>query len=271
MSDTTAPFTDSVPENYDRYMGPMLFEPYAEDLVARLKLREGMRVLEVACGTGIVTRRLREALPASAKLIATDLSEPMLAFARRKFSSGESIEWQQADALALPFADQSFDAVLCQFGLMFVPDKPAALREMHRVLASGGQLLFNTWHELQRNDFCHVAHTTAIASLRDDPPKFYELPFSLYDDAQLQSWMEEAGFESVSVRAVDLPCVSPSAADAAKGLVQGTPLAVALKERNADTAAITEAVTAALGARFKGSPIRGRMCALICEGFRRAL
>ena len=144
MSDTAASFTESVPENYDRYMGPMLFEPYAEDLVERLKIREGMRVLEVACGTGIVTRRLRDALPPGATLIATDLSEPMLAFARQKFDGDRSIEWQQADALALPFADQSFDAVICQFGLMFVPEKLAALREIHRVLTPAGQLLLNT-------------------------------------------------------------------------------------------------------------------------------
>ena len=268
MSANAASFSESVPENYDRYMGPMLFEPYAEDLVERLKICDGMRVLEVACGTGIVTRRLREALPASAKLIATDLSEPMLAMARRKFDGDSSIDWQQADALALPFADESFDAVVCQFGLMFMPDKLAALREMHRVLAPNGQLVFNTWHELQRNDFCYVAHTTAMTFFESDPPKFYEVPFSLYDARQLQSWMAEAGFTNVTVRPLDLRSVSPSAADAAKGLVQGTPLAVALKERNANTAAITDAVAAALRARFKGTSVSGRMCALICEGLR---
>jgi ubiquinone/menaquinone biosynthesis C-methylase UbiE len=268
MSEYSSRFVESVPENYDRYMGPMLFEPYAEDLVERLKVRKGMRVLEVACGTGIVTRRLRDALPPRAKLVATDLSEPMLELARQKFDGDDSVEWQAADALALPFADGSFDAVVCQFGLMFVPDKLAALREMHRVLAPGGQLLLNTWHELQYNDVCYVAHTTAATFFDNDPPKFYELPFSLHDRDQLQSWFEQAGFKNVSVRSVGLPSVSPSAADAAKGLVQGTPLAVALKERNADIDAITDAVAKALRARFKDHPVRGRMCALICEGFR---
>ena len=268
MSGNAASFSESVPENYDRYMGPMLFEPYAEDLVERLKIRDGMRVLEVACGTGIVTRRLREALPPSAKLIATDLSEPMLVFARGKLGDGGSIEWQQADAMALPFADESFDAVVCQFGLMFVPDKLAALREMRRVLKPDGQLLLNTWHELQHNDFCNVAHTTTATFFETDPPKFYEIPFSLHDPRQLQSWMDDAGLKNATARRLDLPCVSPSAADAAKGLVQGSPLAVALKERNADSAAITEGVAAALRARFKDNPVRGRMCALVCEGVR---
>ena len=264
----TAPFTESVPENYDRYMGPMLFEPYAEDLVARLQVRDGLRVLEVACGTGIVTRRLRDALPSDAALMATDLSEPMLGFARRKFDGDASVKWQAADAMALPFADASFDAVVCQFGLMFVPDKLAALREMHRVLSPGGQLLLNTWHDLRHNDFCHVAHTTEMTFFENDPPKFYEIPFSLHDRQQLHGWLEEAGFRNVHVRAVDLPSVSPSAADAAKGLVQGTPLAVAIRERNADINAITDAVAAALRRTFRDNPVRGRMCALICEAAR---
>ena len=268
MSGNAASFSESIPENYDCYMGPMLFEPYAEDLVERLKMRDGMRVLEVACGTGIVTARLRAALPANAKLVATDLSEPMLAFAQRKHGGDNTIEWQQADAMALPFADGSFDAVLCQFGLMFVPDKLAALREMHRVLAPRGQLLLNTWHELQHNDFCNIAHTTAMSFFENDPPRFYETPFSLHNREQLQSWLAAAGFNEIIVRPLDLPSVSPSAAEAAKGLVQGTPLAVALKERNAEIDAITDAVAAALRARFRDNPIRGRMCALICEAVR---
>ena len=265
MPDNTSPFVGSIPENYDRYMGPMVFEPYAEDLARRLVVREGMRVLEVACGTGIVTRFLRERLPAGSRLVATDLSEPMLSFARQKAGSANNVEWKQADALALPFADASFDAVVCQFGLMFVPDKVAALREAHRVLTPGGQLLFNTWDEMRHNDFTLVAHTTEMTFFANDPPKFYDIPFSLHDARQLQSWMEEAGFKEAIVRPINLPCVSPSAADAAKGLVQGTPIAVAINERGGDIEAITDGVAEALRRRFRDHPLRGRMCALVCE------
>jgi ubiquinone/menaquinone biosynthesis C-methylase UbiE len=268
MAEPVAAFTESVPENYDRYMGPMLFEPYADDLVQRLKLRDPMRVLEVACGTGIVTRHLRERLSPDSELIATDLSEPMLVMAQRKFDANAAIKWQQADAMALPFPDESFDAVVCQFGLMFVPDKAAAVAEAFRVLRPGGQFLFNTWCDLQQNDFTNVAHATEMTFFENDPPKFYEIPFSLHDEDQLQRWMEEAGFKKAVVRPVNLPSVSPSAADAAKGLVQGTPLAVALKERNADIEAITDAVAQALRANFRDNPVRGRMCALVCEGIR---
>ncbi|MGN6187166.1 MAG: class I SAM-dependent methyltransferase [Thermoanaerobaculia bacterium] len=122
-------FAGSVPEKYDRYMGPIFFEPYAADLVNRLHASAGMRVLELACGTGIVTRRLRDVLPEDATLVATDLNEGMIKQAVRKFGANERIEWRQADATDLPFSDEAFDAVICQFGVMFFPNKPAAFRQ----------------------------------------------------------------------------------------------------------------------------------------------
>jgi len=128
-----ASFSGSVPENYNRLLGPVLFEPYARDLVARLDRRDGVRVLEVACGTGIVTRRLREELPPAARLVATDLNEPMLDEARRNVPL-DGITWQQADAQELPFPDDAFDAYVCQFGLMFLPDKVRGFDEARRVV-----------------------------------------------------------------------------------------------------------------------------------------
>src|SRR5437870_8968818 len=135
-----ASFTGSVPAFYDRCLGPVLFEPYANDLVARLDVGDDQRVLELACGTGIVTRRLREALPESATLVATDLFDAMLVHARSVVPDA-GIEWQQADAQDLPFADGSFDTVVCQFGLMFLPDKVRGFREARRVLRDGGSLI----------------------------------------------------------------------------------------------------------------------------------
>ena len=130
-------FQGAVPENYDRYLGPVIFEPWAEDLVSRLANKKYKRVLEIACGTGIVTRRLRDALPVTIEIVATDLNSDMFEFAKPKFEGHENIIWQQADASALPFPDCSFDAAVCQFGVMFVPDKAAAMRESYRVLRGG--------------------------------------------------------------------------------------------------------------------------------------
>jgi len=146
-------FQGSVPENYDRYLGPVIFEPWAEDLVLRLAGKKYERILEIACGTGIVTRRLRDALPATTEIIATDLNSDMFEFAKPKFSSGENVVWQQADASDLPFPNYLFDAVVCQFGLMFVPDKAATMGESYRVLRPGGVFLFNVWDGFAANPF----------------------------------------------------------------------------------------------------------------------
>src|SRR4026209_416058 len=138
-------FQGAVPKNYDRYFRPVIFEPWAEDLVSRLANKKNKRVLEIACGTGIVTRRLRDALPATTEIVATDLNSDMFEFAKPKFRDDEKVIWQQADASALPFPDCWFDAAVGHFGVMSAPDKAAAMRESHRVLRSGGVFLFNVW------------------------------------------------------------------------------------------------------------------------------
>src|SRR3954469_3139815 len=138
MDNKNAQFAGSIPAAYDRYLGPMFFDPYAEDIAARLDVGPNSSVLELACGTGIVTRVLRNRLPATARLVATDLNEPMMQSAAAKFTQNDAIEWKQADATNLPFDDKSFDAVVCQFGFMFFPDKAASAREAFRVLKPGG-------------------------------------------------------------------------------------------------------------------------------------
>jgi SAM-dependent methyltransferase len=139
MPNNNVAFVGSIPENYDRYLGPVLFEPYAADIARRLNLPDDGSVLEIACGTGIVTRQLRQQLPPTVKIVATDLNEAMMNYARQKFGADENIEWRQADATELPFEDRSCDAVVCQFGLMFMPDKARAATEAFRVLKPGGR------------------------------------------------------------------------------------------------------------------------------------
>ena len=271
MSQQHAAFTGSIPENYDRYLGPALFEPYARDLAGRLEVAEGASVLEVACGTGILTRRLLERLPGGARLTATDLNGAMMEYAARKFSDGEAVEWRQADACELPFGDESFDAVACQFGFMFVPDKAKAFGEALRVLKPGGRLLFNVWDRLERNDLAHVAHTTIAGFFERDPPTFYQVPFSLHDAGELSALLASAGFERAEITPLAFDSISPSAEEAARGLVEGNPVIAAIRERIPEQVPqVLAAVAGAVAERCGDRPVRARMSALVCAASRPA-
>src|SRR5438093_1952180 len=149
-------FAGSIPEIYDRLLVPLIFEPYARDLAERLAGVKPREVLETAAGTGVLTRAIASRLPAGARIVATDLNQPMLDRAAARQPGDGRIAWRQADALALPFADQSFDAVACQFGVMFFPDKVQVYREARRVLKPGGRFLFNVWDRIDANEFAHV-------------------------------------------------------------------------------------------------------------------
>jgi SAM-dependent methyltransferase len=168
-SDTA--FAGSIPALYDRHLGPALFEPYAQDLARRLTWLAAGSLLETACGTGRVTRSLAAALPAGVAITATDLNQPMIDFASAQ-PIARPVTWRQADALALPFADGSFDAVVCQFGVMFFPDKIAGFREVRRVLRPGGRFLFNVWGPIEANEFASLTTEALGARFSQDPPLF---------------------------------------------------------------------------------------------------
>jgi ubiquinone/menaquinone biosynthesis C-methylase UbiE len=264
MSDKNAAFVGSIPENYDRYLGPMLFAPFAEDLAQRLKLPENSRLLELACGTGIVTRRLREALPESVRITATDLNEAMIQYAGQQIIGKDHLEWRQADATQLPFSDNAFDAVACQFGWMFFPDKALAMREAHRVLKEDGKFLFSVWDRLSENPLTQLAQQFITEIFPDDPPKFYEIPFGFYDPDEITTMLTEAGFREIHIQLLNKPCVSVSALDAAKGLVEGNPILGAIQERGTVSIAEVEAALAAkIGSRFGDKPVQTTMQALL--------
>jgi len=206
---TTPSYSGSIPENYDRYLGPYIFELFALDVVARVPVNPS-RVLEIACGTGRVTAHLRKALPA-ADIVATDINPDMLAVARRRVEN-DDIDWQQADVQHLPFDDSQFDVVVCQFGLMFVPDQAKALREVHRVLRPGGKLLLGTWDRLDSNPSFSLANRHVAAYFPEEPPRFFYLPFSLYDEALLLAMTGDAGFGDACVKLVSKTCTGDSAA-----------------------------------------------------------
>jgi ubiquinone/menaquinone biosynthesis C-methylase UbiE len=263
--DNTA-FVGSIPENYDRYLGPVMFDPYARDLVERLKVPAGAAVLELACGTGIVTRRLRNRLPSTVQLIATDLNEAMFKYGAGKFGPEEAVEWKQADAIDLPFAAERFDAVVCQFGLMFFPDKEKAAAEIYRVLKPGGIFLFNVWDAIELNDLANTTQTIITKYFPDNPPTFYQVPFSFYDREKITSLLTGTGFKQLELSELALPAISDSASNVARGLLRGNPVITAIDERNEAKAEDVEAALASsIAAQFGVAPTRARMQAIVCS------
>lgn len=269
MPTNNAAFVGSIPENYDRYLGPVLFEPYAADLAARVNVSDGAAVLELACGTGIVTRHLRDRLGSAVKITATDLNEAMMGYAARKFQPQDSIEWKQADATVLPCEDQSFDAVVCQFGVMFFPDKAAAAREAYRVLKPGGRFLFNVWDAIEHNDLPDIAHGNITKVFPDNPPDFYDVPFSYHDQEVLRSLLNTAGFKDIQITVLPFEGTGPSAKDLSKGLIHGNPVVTAIRERDeSKVSEIEAAVEAEIRARCGDAPVRARLQAIVCTAVR---
>jgi ubiquinone/menaquinone biosynthesis C-methylase UbiE len=270
MADVTA-FTGRIPENYERYLGPLLFEPFAEDLVARLPMHDGIRILEVACGTGIVTRRLVEKLAGRGSIVATDLNEAMFAHARTRLPGRGDATWRHADGTSLPFESGSFDVVVCQFGVMFFSDKAAGAREAFRVLKPGGLYLFNVWDALAHNPVPRLTHETVAGYFPKDPPKFYAVPFSYHDVTAIETLLRDTGFEAVRTERVVKEGTSASAAEAAIGLIEGNPVFGEIMQRRPEALAEIEAAVAARVARELGDrPLRTPLRAIVASGRRPA-
>jgi len=264
MNVSDARFAGSIPAIYDEYLVPLLFEPYARDLAARFGDLESGELLEIAAGTGAVTSELAKALSPSVRIVATDLNEAMLRVGASRVSR-PVLTWQQADAQQLPFAAASFDALVCQFGVMFLPDKQAGYREALRVLRPNGRFVFNVWDQLERNEVSRIV-TDAVAGLfPDDPPRFFErTPFGYFDPATIQRQLELAGFQRVAIETVECVSRAVSAEHVAVGLCTGTPLRTEIEARNpAGLDAASSAATRALSARFGAGAFDNRMSALV--------
>ena len=263
MTGVASDFTGSMAEHYDRIMGPAQFDAFAADLVGRLAPRPPGDVLEVACGTGIVTRRLRQRLDPGVRLVATDISDPMLQYARGKVPG--TIEWQKADAAALPFKDGSFGALVCAFGVMFVPDKKAAFREARRVLSEGAVLLLNVWDGLEANPQSRATNDVIEAMFPGDPELRFRGPFEFNDRAVLGALLVGARFSEVRMIPVRLEIRAASARDYAAGQLKGTPRGALFAQRGISVDQVIDKVAAALAAVGGEAPFRCTGQALVVE------
>jgi len=248
-------FTGSIPHHYDEGLGPHIFIDYALDMAKRAAHLPNTHTLELAAGTGIVSRALRNALPASSQLTVTDLNPPMLDIAEAKFQPGEKIKFQQADAMALPFDESSFDLIACQFGVMFFPDKVEAFKQARRVLKPGGNFLFNVWSDMEANPFSQIAQRVTQDVFPDDPPSFYKVPFGYHDEGQILADLEAAGFDQHSHQTIRLDKSVDDWALFARGLVFGNPMIEEIKTRGGTSPeAVVDKFISAFRDRFGHEP-----------------
>lgn len=231
MSSNASQFVGDIPAHYDNGLGPNLFADFAADLACRASALRPSRVLELAAGTGIVSRELRNGLGSGTALTVTDLNAPMLDWARSKFAVDENVSFATADAMALPFDAAAFDLVVCQFGVMFFPDKVSAFRETSRVLENGGTYLFNVWARLEDNAFARLAHIVTSEFFPADPPGFYRVPFSYADPGEVVRDLSAAGFSNIGHEHLRITKAIGDMHGFATGLVFGNPLIDEIRSR----------------------------------------
>jgi SAM-dependent methyltransferase len=252
-------FAGSIPMLYEQLLVPLIFAPYARDLAARVSAVYPRAVLELAAGTGVVTREMARGLPADCEIVASDLNQAMIDHAAT-IGTARPVQWCRADAMHLPFADESCEAVVCQFGVMFFPDKPAALAEARRVLRPGGMLLFNVWDRIEANELADVVTTALETLFPNDPPRFLaRTPHGYHDKNQIAADVVRAGFRgAASIDTVAARSIADSAWTAAMAYCQGTPLRNEIEARAAvslDQA--TEHAAQAIARRFGAEPVDG--------------
>ena len=234
MSETDRMFAGSIPENYDRYMVPLIFESFAQDIARRAAALSPNAILETASGSGVVTRALTPRLSSDASYVVTDLNQPMLDYAATRQAADRRISWRKADAQALPFDDATFDLVCCQFGVMFFPDRQLGYLEAKRVLKPGGYFLFNVWDRIEENVFANDVTNALAEVFPGDPPRFLaRTPHGYHDPGLIRSELEKVGFSSVVIETKAEQSRAASPRHPAIAYCQGTPLRNEIEARDA--------------------------------------
>jgi ubiquinone/menaquinone biosynthesis C-methylase UbiE len=258
-------FAGAIPQIYERYLVPLIFEPYALDLARRVAPLQQSSVLEIAAGTGVLTRQLADTLPRSVSIVATDINQSMVEHAA-VLGTSRPVNWHQADAMRLPFPDQAFDVVVCQFGVMFFPDKRIAFSEAKRVLRPGGMFIFNVWDRIDQNEFAYTITNALEALFPLDPPRFLaRIPHGYYVQSEIASDLAGGGFSRTPEMAT---LTSQSRADSANipsmAYCQGTPLRNEIESRGAlRLGEATEVGAAAIANRFGSGTVEGKIQAHI--------
>jgi SAM-dependent methyltransferase len=253
-------FAGSVPKVYEQYLVPLIFEPYAHDLARRAASRPCRRVLEIAAGTGVVTRQLASVLPKETSIVATDLNPAMLEVAS-SVAVKRPVEWREADAMQLPFEDESFDVVVCQFGAMFFPDKGKAFSEARRVLEPGGTLLFNVWDRIEENEFADAVTRALESVFPADPPRFMaRTPHGYHDVAMIASDVARGGFAEPEISTVAARSRALSPRIPAIAYCQGTPLRNEIEARDSTRLGdATDVAAMAIAGRFGHGAVDGKI------------
>lgn len=269
---TDKAFSGSIARFYETHLVPLIFEPYAADLANRLASKPVTRVLEIAAGTGVVTRAMASALPEGVSIVATDLNQPMLDVASEIGTGRRPVQWRQADAMHLPFEDGAFDAVVCQFGAMFFPDRSKAYAEARRVLDDGGVFLFNVWDRIEANEFAHTVTTALESVFPADPPRFLaRTPHGYHDRATIERDLEGGGFTgSPRIDTVAARSKASSPRVPAVAYCQGTPLRNEIEARDkSQLDDATDVAADAIARRFGRGSVDGKIQAHVVSIQRR--
>lgn len=256
-------YSGAIVRMYDETLGPVYFEPYAEETAGRVAAIKPLHVLETACGTGRVTVNLHKRLPDTTEITATDISADMMALAQEKLSAANNISWKVADAMNLPYAHESFDVIVCQFGLMFFADKAKAFAEAWRLLRKGGRIIFTTWDKLSLNPVAAAGRNILTDFFDGVPPASLKAAFSMTDKNELQHLAEEAGFTEIKIESVNKPCIAESAEALAMAQVDGSLIANAIREKDADAIpVIREQIAETIAKNFGNHPVKSTMQAI---------
>lgn len=261
-------FTGSIPQFYDKYLVPLIFESFAKDLALRAASSATTDLLELAAGSGVVTRELTEILGKNSKYRVTDINQAMLDHAKMQQEQDDRITWQQADALNLPFLDNTFDTVICQFGVMFFPDKIAGYHEAKRVLKPNGRFIFSVWDRIEENEFAHIVTEVAAISFPDNPPNFLaRTPHGYHNTKLIKEELSVAGFSKINITTINEVSIGDSASHPAVAYCQGTPLRAEIEARDASLLDhITTQATKAIQSKFGvNGPVEGKIRGHVIE------